>query len=266
MYLALFLAALLYLYVIHKEKLPFFGYAVCMAVLVMIPPLNILLQKSFQNFYPAEAMRWLLPVFGVNACAVLELRAGLWENRKKRWLLPAACVLFLLCGLLSGQYETLHYDTTEDEAGEVYELVLEQAQEKQEKGQQLSEKTKQTGGVQVSFVAPRELMEGARAYDARILTVYGRDLWETDLDYAFYGNYEEWAYNLAQWMEEPVDGRTGEVFNALRDSGAKYVVFDKENLIYGEDMQYPKEWRAGRTILQRLGETRHYVVYERLEG
>ena len=122
---------------------------------------------------------------------------------------------------------------------------------------------RQSQDEQLLFVAPRELLQYARAYDARFLCVYGRDLWEEELNYAFYDGYDPWMYGLAEYMEGPVEEHREALFACLVQSGADFVVFDKENMTFGEDMQYPAELDCGGLILRRMDETRHFVIYTR---
>lgn len=249
MYLALFLVAILYVS-LQKEgrQQPFWRYGVVMAVIVCFPPTRFLVLRYFQDFYAAEALSWFLPVFGVIAFVVMELYGKQWEKWKKRAMLPLVCLLLLLCGHFSGDVQSLQAAAQDGEREEVYELILGQAE-----------------GQELLLAAPRELMESARTYNGRLLTVYGRDIWEPELDYAFYGNYEEWAYMLAQYMDEPVEEHREALLHSLVQSGAVWVVFDKENLTFDDKMQYPSTMECEGTLFRRMDETRHYVIYRRSE-
>lgn len=244
MYLALFLTAMLFLYVEKEEKQPFFKYGVLSALVVLFPVTRWVLNQYFQGFYAKEAWLWMLPIFGILAFSVMKLWERQWGKWQKCLLLPAFCLLFLLCGGLSKAYQPTGMPENKEEIEQVYEQILAGGDERQ-----------------VLLAAPREIMEGARAYDAGILTVYGRDIWETGLDYAFYDNYEEWAYRLAQHMEEPMETQKAELLEELTVSGATHVVFNKENLTFGEDMQYPETLRSNSISLKRMDETKHYVIY-----
>lgn len=248
MYLALFMVAMLFLYVEKEEKQPFFKYGVCSALLVLFPLTGWVLNKYFQGFYQPEAWQWLLPVFGVVAYAVMKLAEKPWGKWQKRTLLPAVCLVIVMSGCLAKAYRMEQNRENVQEIREVYETVL-----------------SQSGEREVLLAAPKEVLEGARAYDARLLTVYGRDIWEQELDYAFYDRYEDWAYALAEHMEEPMDGQKAKLLRELALSGATHVVFDKENMIFDGNMQYPAVLYSGNMTLQRLEETRHYVIYIRGE-
>lgn len=247
MYLALFLISLLYLYLIKEEKQPFYRYAVLAAVFVLFPLTGVLFDWYFQGMYAKEALQWLLPVYGVTSYAVMDMYTKQWEKWKKAALLPAACIIFLLCGYLSGSASAAKLMENNQETEEVYNLLLEQKEE----------------DMLVLLAAPRELMEYARQYDADILTVYGRDIWEPELNYAFYDLYDPWVYELAEDMNKPLDEYRQEILSGLAKSGATHVVFDKDNLTFGADMQYPSRLVFEEMTLYRAEETRHYVIYVR---
>ena len=250
MYLALFLVAILCVS-LQKEgrQQPFWRYAIIMAVIVCFPLTRYLLLQYFQDFYEVEALYWFLPVFGVTAFAVMELYGKQWKKWKRRLMLPLVCLCFMLCGHLAGSVQPLQAASQNEEREEVCELILEQAGERE-----------------ILLVAPRMLMESARTYNGRILTVYGRDIWEPELNYAFYDGYEDWAYALAQYMDEPVEEHREEVLDRLVQSGATWVVFDKENLTFDDKMQYPSVLECRGTLFHRMDETRHYVIYTRSEA
>lgn len=248
MYLALFLVAILYLYVTKEEKSLFFKYGVLSAILVLFPVTGWVVNRYFQGFYNSQSRQWIIPVLGMIAYAVMEIYGKQWEKWKKRLLLPSVCLVIVLCGFLSHSYLPEKEMEREQEIEDIYELVLENSDERQ-----------------ILLVAPKEIMESARGYDGRLLTAYGRDIWEQDLDYAFYGNYEEWAYGLSEHMNEPFEENEALVLAELSRSGATHVIFDKENLTFGEDMQYPFSFKSDDMKLEQLEETRHYVIYARVK-
>lgn len=248
MYLALFLVAILYLYAAKEVKSILFKYGVLSAILVLFPLSGWLVDKYFQGFYGSASWQWMVPVFGVIAYAVVDFYGKQRERWKKYWVIPGVCLVILLSGFLTHSYLPEKEKGHEQEISEIYDLLLASGEERQ-----------------ISIVAPKEIMESARAYDGRLLTVYGRDIWENDLDYAFYGNYKEWAYGLSEHMNEPLEDNEALVLEELSQSGATHVIFDKENLLFGEDMQYPSMIQGGEMRLKRMEETRHYVIYTRTE-
>lgn len=254
MYLALFLVAILYFYIAKEEKTKLYRYAMVAAVLILLPVTRYGVNKYFQGFYGVQYLRWLLPVSVLVACAVVDIYVSQTVKWKKRLILPAICLVLLLSGFLSADYRTdskaySAIDKKEQadmnaEIENVFDIILQAAEERQ-----------------IILVAPMELMEKARAYDGRLMAVYGRDIRETDLDYAFYGNYEEWAYGLTEHMSEPLEDNKAVLFDELEQSGATYVVFDKEQLTFDDEMNYPDTLGDKTFKLKLVDETRHYVIY-----
>ena len=248
MYLALFLVAILYLYIVKEEKTKLYMFSVIATLLVLFPLGGWVLDKYFQGFYDDLFLQWLLPVFVIIAFAAVDIYGKQTVKWKKYAVIPAMCLLLLLSGFLSHSYLSVKVDENHAEIESIYEMILEKGCERQ-----------------IVLVAPKEIMVNARAYDGRILTAYGRDIWEADLDYAFYGNYEEWAYGLAEHMNQSFEENEELLLDELAQSGATYVVFDKENLTFGEDMHYPAELKSGNMILKGTDETRHYVIYAKVK-
>ena len=244
MYPALFLVAILYLYIVKEEKTRFFRYSVIGTVLVLFPLGVWALDKYFQGFYSGEALQWILPVSIVVALAVTDIYEKQTLSWKKYVTILFVCVVIFLSGAFAYGYCSDEEELNRTEIEEVYDLILAMEEDRE-----------------INLVAPRELMENARAYDGRILTAYGRDIWELDLDYAFYGNYDEWAYRLSEYMDEPVEVNEDLIYEQLMQAGATHVVFDKENLTFDEDMHYPLMIKHGTMELKRVEETHHYVIY-----
>ncbi len=256
MYLALFLVAILYFYITKGEKTKLYKYAMVSAVLILIPIARYGVDKYFQGFYEVQYLQWIIPVFAIVACAAVDIYADQTVKWKKCLIIPVICLVLLLSGFLSEDYRTdskansatdkKEQTDKNTEIENVFDIILQTADERQ-----------------IIMVAPIELIEKARAYDGRLLTAYGRDIMETELDYAFYGNYEEWAYGLIEHMSEPLEDNEDAVFDELEQSGATYVVFDKEQLTFDEHMNYPDTMGDKGYSLKRIDETRHYVIYSR---
>lgn len=244
MYLALFLVSILYLYIVKEEKTRFWKYAVLGSVLILCPLTGWIIDKYFQMFYDSTSIQWILPVFGIVALVVTDIYFAQTVVWKKCAVISAVCLLFLLSGSVAYNTSYVKDSGEASEINEVFDLILDMENERE-----------------ITLVAPRKFMENARAYDGRILTAYGKDIWESDLDYAFYGNYEEWAYGLSQYMDKPVDANEEILFEQLVYSGATHVVFAKENLSFDEDMDYPDTINHELVKLKRVEETHHYVVY-----
>ena len=251
MYLAILLISILYLYTIRHSGKDLLEYGIVSAGLVFFPVTSMALVALFQNFYGKNEIMWLLPMFIIPPYAVAELKEVIPDDGKKKYLIPMVCIIVFLCGWMSfDKAAELYFCQIDDAASydeeykEVYDLVL-----------------KNAGSGQIVMAAPRELMEHARMYDGRIGLAYGRDIWEVNLDYAFYEANIEEAYDLSKKLSEPMPSYTTSFVKDLVALGTTYVVINKDNLSYGEDMQYPKSFVSGRDRYVRMDETRHYVIY-----
>lgn len=244
MYLALFLISILYLYIVKEEKTKYWKYAVLCSFLILCPLTGWMTDKYFQNFYGSTSIQWILPVFGMIAFTVVDICFTQTVAWKKYVVIAAMCLVFLMSGLAAYNNSYAKDSGDNAEINEVFGLLLDME-----------------NNQEIILVAPRKIMEKARAYDGRILTAYGKDIWENGLDYAFYGNYEEWAYKLSQYMDEPVDTNEELLLRYLSESGATHIVFTKENLSFDENMNYPYTIKYESMKLRRMEETHHYVIY-----
>lgn len=226
MYLAILLVTILYLYTIRHSGKDLLEYGIVSAGFVLFPVTSMLIVVLFQGFYGYDETMWLLPMLVVPAYAVAEIKDVIPADSRKRFLMPIICIIIFLCGWMSFDKDGQTYlcgidDATEYDAefNEVYDIIIEDA------GPAGAE-----GSRKIVMAAPREIMERARIYDGRIGLAYGRDLWEVDLDYAFYEPITEEARDIAEKMEEPLPGYPSGLIKNLLKVGATYLVFDKENL------------------------------------
>lgn len=247
MYTALFLVALLYLFTVRDTQKPLYRYSVLGAIAVLFPLAGSLLKAYFQGFYEKDSLLWLLPVAAVIAYTIILVYNKQWNVWKKRLMMPFVCILVALCGYMSGGLEeTGEQSSYEEEITGMYDWILEH----------------DTKGL-ILLAGPEEIIQDARAYDGRLMTVYGRDLWEQELTPYFYDSYDPYMYALHDHMEEPLEENQTQLLEELEQAGASYAVFDKDNLTFGEDMQYPASLGKEGYRLDRMAETRHYVIYWR---
>lgn len=74
-------------------------------------------------------------------------------------------------------------------------------EERQQAEALLAKMQEQLQGRQICLWAPREVMGYARAYDPEIQLLYGRDMWDPELNAYSYDNYPGGFQDLYQWME-----------------------------------------------------------------
>lgn len=252
MYLAILLIAILYLYTIRHSGKDLLEYGVVSALVVLFPLTNMLILLVFQNFYGYEESMWLLPMLIVPSYAVTELYDTVPEGPRKKFLIPVVCIIVFLCGWMSFDKAGADYFSKINDAAdydkeyiEVYDLILDDSDSNP-----------------IIMVGPREIMEHARLYSGRIGLAYGRDIWEVNLDYAFYEPNTEHAYDLSKKVEEEIGRFTDTFVTDLIELNVNYVVLNKDNLSYGDDMQYPAKFKKGNKAYFRMEETRHYVIYK----
>lgn len=249
MYLALFLVALLFLYGIRATKQPFYQYGVFMAIIALFPLTQIVLRAYFQNFYGNNHFVWLLPIMPVVAFTTILVYEKLWDKWKKRSMMPIVCILIALCGcmLADGSEAKATSNHSQEEIEEIYELILLDAEE--------------DGGL---IIGPQEIIYHARTYSAKLRTVYGRDLWEQELTPYFYDEYAPYMYQLHQYFEGSLQENESKFLAAIHESGAEYIVFDKESLTFDKTMHYPADIQYEQEMtLEHFDETGHYVIYKR---
>ena len=264
MYVAIGLAAVFYLLVRYKnEKKEMVWYGVGLAACGLLLPAAVL----FQGFYAKETMLWVFPLFIWSAWFLADLvtEEAKQLSEKKRRFVPVACVLLiLLCGDLGLQNVTFSQNAEWKTKQEIVEIL------------QVFE-TEAKKDSYVCIVAPDEIQEQIRNYNASFYTVYGRDLWERELLPYFYDGYEEWQYLLHGYMNSKLfDIIEGEEVNSedyrnhllelIQNSGATHVVLTKTNVIpelrLGEEREKQAELLEYNGMeLQMIGKTESYFVY-----
>jgi len=169
----------------------FLLYTTAVTLLCVIPVTGaaLMLYQTYHYDY-----RWIWSIVPMTAAVAYALVLFVTEflqkivgkDRKKQ----ISTVLILLAGLLfCGGMGARPWDGFGDQENrQQAERVLEHLQEKLQ-------------GAQICLWAPREVMEYARAYDAGIGLIYGRNMWDTALNAYSYESYPSELSDLYQWME-----------------------------------------------------------------
>lgn len=264
MYLAIGLAAVFYLIIKYQAlKKEVAWYGVMLATCALFLPASIL----FQGFYDKEAMLWIFPLFVWIAWFMADLvtEEGKKLPGKRGRFVPIACViLILLCGelgFINVDFSANAEWKTDRETVEVLEILETEFQK----------------DPYICVAAPDEIQGQIRGYNAEILAVYGRDLWEEELLPYFYDGYEEWQYLLHGYMNSHLfDIIEGEEVNSniyqdnllelVQNSGATHVVLKKTNVIPELIMDEEKEKSVESLSyngmeLQMIEKTESYFVY-----
>ena len=219
-YMVLLLGALLYLWYRRAKKAPgrslpedadalepgaarlWLWYATLTLVMVVLPPTAALLSLYQTSFYDFAWIFVQLPVTGMIAYGVSRAFMDCQKKYcgKSAWLTVGLAALslavFLLCGNLTAQggdsfraFMTAQGDGTTD----VVNL--------QKTGQLLDYLEEKGNTETICLWGPTELMAHVRALDGRILLLYGRNMWESDLGAYFYDAYLPEVNAAYRWME-----------------------------------------------------------------
>lgn len=204
-YLALFLAALLFLWLLGEGKRKEFKiYAFIVCILLLCPLTAKLLTIYQTTFYRYETVWIWLPLTAVLAYALVVAASKMLslingENQKRKEtvsgkkakmyecaVIGALVLVLFFCGTISlaenVTERTSRTDGLPKEVGEVLDLL------------EISQ------GTTVLLAAPDEVVTWARIYDGDITLLYGRDMTETELTAFLYDKYTSDITGLHDWI------------------------------------------------------------------
>lgn len=212
---AALLVSLLFLWVYYKrvKQKDFLIYTTVVTLLCILPFTAVLLER-YQTFVYDYKWIWsLVPVTAmVGFAATLFTAEFLQEltggNRKRQ----IAAVVLLAAALVfcSG----MGRKPWEGYGGQA---------ERRRAETLLAEIQKRSQETQICLWAPRNVLEYARAYDADIRLLYGRDMWEAELNAYCYDDYPEEFGELYRWMEAPYWEETAPGVRCLEEAAASGV-------------------------------------------
>ncbi len=193
---AALLISLLFLWIYYKRvrQKGLLIYTTAALICCILPVTAALLELYQTRFYDYKWIWSLVPMTALTGFAVtLFLTDFLQESSGGSRKRQAAAVALLAAGLIfCGGMGRKPWDGC-GRQGEV--------QERQKAEMIFEELQERLQGKQVCLWAPRELLEYARAYDAGILLLYGRDMWDTDLTAYSYESYPGGFRDLYLWIE-----------------------------------------------------------------
>lgn len=187
--MALFLAALLFLWIDRQEKPgSLLRYSTVMTICCILPVTAAAVMLYQTRFYDYEWIWSAVPVTVVTAWAGVRVQAECWQGfRREAWKkgLPVTLGLLaaaLLCGGPGGaEARGLGTGGQRTEVKELLEAI-------------------ETDEGQVCLWAPREVMEHARRLDGSILLPYGRNMWEEALNAYSYDTCSDAVQAMYRWM------------------------------------------------------------------
>ncbi len=198
-----------------KEKL-LLVYTTVMAVCCIFPVSAALLMAYQTRFYDYEWIWNYVPVtlmIAYGAVIIIEWLCEYYrQNGNRKWnkYIPAGVTLLVMILIfLSGRLEQTisggqHDSSGQQRAENILDMLVETAE-----------------GEELCLWAPKEIMEYARAANAEVKVLYGRDMWEAALGAYSYETYGEDEQMLYQWM-----------CNAEQTGKENYKI-DEENVIKG---------------------------------
>lgn len=213
-YMALLLAALMYLWFkrfrdiksrrtrdkMERDSAPFrlLFYATFILALVVAPPLGMFLRAYQTRFYDYTWVLAYIPMtlmiaYGATEAYVDCLKSGLGQSAWKAAVLAALMLaVFLLCGNLgTGDGDASPVLPEETVMGGADETagILELLQENE-------------NADEICLWAPAGFLEDVRALNGEITLLYGRNMWEKELNAYSYDTYPEQIEEAYRWMED----------------------------------------------------------------
>ncbi len=253
-YLALFMAALLFILLTDREHPKEFPGFCMLTLLLLLTPASLLLIRYQTGFYGRENIWRLLPLTALTAYGGVlttdKLSAKLLhpEGRvvwlKGRKSLCGALSVMIVAALLFLCGTCLPGRTITEERHSATGLPQEAA---------VLEKLDIPEDGLVSLLAPDEVSAWARIYSGRLLLPYGRNLYEPELSAFLYDTYDEEMELLHDWingsLKQPEDEKEAlsqqrEFLDFCGDQKYTYLIFSEE--------------RCDEVLKQALAEQEYY--------
>lgn len=188
--------SLLFLWIYYKrvKQKDFLIYTTAVTLCCILPVTAALLMLYQTEFYDYKWIWSIVPMTAVVGVAVTlfmtEFLQKLSKDNEKRRI-PAAVLLvvgLLFCGGMGTKPWNGYGAQAERQQAESLFIKVQECMQ----------------GREICLWAPRKVLEYARAYDAGIQLLYGRNMWDSALNAYSYDNYPEEFQDLYQWMEAGV--------------------------------------------------------------
>ncbi len=284
MYIGVFFAAMLFLWLVYgkriskeSEKAKLYLYSLGITLSILFPVTAFILLKYQTAFFTYSHLFLLIPMLPVVAWAMTEFVTWVREEfitekknpsgskiplflKKKPWL--GECAAVILLGLvlwMAGSLSFANEPTAEAVNGEKIPAEILRVL------QILQEDEAMEPGCDV-IVAPEEVLEYARAYSADLKLLYGRNMWQKELNAFTYDIYPAEVVDFYQWFSTvkyelrwvKTEITTAEAAAILVQNNCNVLVLTKAQLAEEEIAE-----EFGKIGFKTVEETEGYVILKR---
>ncbi len=172
-----------------EEQKTLLTYSSVIFLLCAFPPTAVFFMLYQTAFYDYRMILCLVPVTAVTAYGAAVLLENLWDSRRIKQSQKIGVLILLILLAVAGSRFGVSGVTVQDRQQEKKELeeVLTQIDEN------------------AMIWGTSTVMENARVLRPDIQLLYGRDLWQTDLNGLSYEEYPKEAVECYEWMEKAQD-------------------------------------------------------------
>lgn len=280
MYIGIFFAAMLYLWLVcynkfskedkNGKKMLFF-YALIIMVIVLFPGTVFLLLKYQTLFFTYSQLFLLIPMLPVTALAMTEFFVWMREHlsahkdtpewiKGRPWICEAAALVLLTAVLcMAGSLSAANEVTGKTGTGvKVPEHIL-----------QVYKALETDGDINLSkdvIAAPDEVLEYARSYSGEFKLLYGRNMWQKELNAYTYDTYNGDLQKLHAWINSTVYGLFGVDTEITAERALKIFKQGGGTVLVLTRLQYAEE--EIKTVLEEnkfemVAEAADYLIFKK---
>ncbi len=280
MYIGIFFVAMLFLWLVCYNKFSkegkngkrmLFYYALAITALVLFPGSAFLLLKYQTAFFTYSQLFLLIPMLPVMALAMTEFLTWVREHmsahkdtpewiKARPWICEAAALIVLSAVLCMAGSLSAANEVTGATRGSVKvpENVL-QVFKTLETDEEINL------GKDV-IAAPDEVLEYARAYSGEFKLLYGRNMWQKELNAYTYDTYNGDLQKLHAWLNSTVYGLFGVDTEITVERALKIFKQGGGTVLILTKLQYAEEEIKGELAeseLEVVAEAADYVILKK---
>ena len=230
----------------RDEAAALFWYGLITLITVINPLYTIPLGKYFPELLHRNMYLWMLPTVPI-ILYVGVITVVRFQERKKKILFYIGLVGVLVLAA------TTSYSENELKTGEGPKYMTD---ERMQLFLTLDEYLDAHNMQECMIWGPREIIEDARKYSGRYHTMYGKDLWNDDIDTQLYQTYESWAITAYELMNDPLNNKE-DVISTAKVHKVDALVLRKED--FEKSQTEIEELLGDIYLLEYVGDG--YVLY-----